>query len=42
MHSKLDVGKIKIELNLHLKTNDIFKKQRATRFPLQLQDRVQH
>ena len=40
--SKFDVGKIKVELNLPLKTTAIFKKQRAARIPLQLQERVQH
>ena len=40
--SKFHVGKIKVELNLPLKANAIFKKQRATRIPLQLQDRLQH
>ena len=37
-----DVGKIKVEINFPLKATAIFKKQRATRIPLQLQDRVQH
>ena len=37
--SKFDAGKIKVELNLPLKVTAIFKKQRATRIPLQLQDR---
>ena len=40
--SKFDVGKIKVELNLPQKANAIFKKQPATRIPLQLQDKVQH
>ena len=40
--SKFDVGKIKVELNLPLKANAVFKKQRATRIPLQLRDKVQH
>ena len=40
--SKFDVGKIKVELNLPLKATAIFKKQRTTRIPLQLQDRVQY
>ena len=40
--SKFDVGKIKVELNLPLKATPMFKKQRATRIPLQLQDRVKH
>ena len=40
--SKFDVGKVKIELNLPLKATAVFKKQRATRIPLQLQDKVQH
>ena len=40
--SKFDVGKIKVELNLPLKATAIFKKRRATRIPLQLQDRVKH
>ena len=39
--SKFDVGKIKVELNLPLKATAIFKKQRATRIPLQIQDKVQ-
>ena len=33
--SKFDVGKTKVELNLPLKATAIFKKQRATRIPLQ-------
>ena len=40
--SDFDVGKIEVELNLPLKATAIFKKQRATRILLQLQDRVQH
>ena len=40
--SKFDVGTIKVEINLPLKATGIFKKQRATRIPLQLQDRVKH
>ena len=40
--SKFDVGKIKVEINFPLKATAIFKKQRATRIPLQLQHRVQH
>ena len=40
--SKFDVGKFKVELNLPLKATAIFKKQRATRIPLQLQDGVQN
>ena len=40
--SNFDVGKIRVELNLPLKATAIFKKQRATHMPLQLQDRVQH
>ena len=40
--SKFDVGKIKIELNLPLKAAAVFKKQRANRIILQLQNRVQH
>ena len=39
--SKFDAGKIKVELNLPLKATAIFNKQRTTRSPLQLQDRVQ-
>ena len=39
--SKIDVGKIEVELNLPLKARAIFTKQRATRIPLQLQYRVQ-
>ena len=38
----MDVGKIKEELNLPLKATAVFKKQRATRIPLELQDKVQH
>ena len=34
--------KIKVEQNLPLKATAVFKKQRATRIPLQLQERVQH
>ena len=34
--SKLDVGKVKGELNLPLKATAIFKKRRANRIPLQL------
>ena len=41
-NSKFDVGKIKVKLNLPFKATAIFKKQRATRIPLQLQDKVQH
>ena len=40
--SNIDVGKIKVELNLPLKATAVFIKQRATRIPLQLQDRVQN
>ena len=40
--SKFDVGKIKIKLNLPLKATAVFKKQRGTRIPLQLQDREKH
>ena len=40
--SKLDVGNIKIELSLPPKATAIFKKQRASSIPLQLQERVQH
>ena len=40
--SKFDGGKILKKLNLPLKATAIFKKQRASRIPLQLQDRVQH
>ena len=36
--SKFDVGMIKVELNLPLKATAIFKKQRATRIPIQLQE----
>ena len=39
--SKFDVGKVKVELNLPSKATAIFMKQRATRIPQQLQDRVQ-
>ena len=38
--SKFDVGRFKVELNLPLQLTFIFKKQRATRISLQLQDRV--
>ena len=31
-----------MELNLHLKATAVFKKQRATHLPLQLQERIQH
>ena len=40
--SKFDVGKTKVELNLHLKATATYKKQRATRIPHQLQAKVQH
>ena len=40
--SKFDVAKIKVGLNLPLEATAIYKKQRATRIPLQLQDRVQN
>ena len=40
--SKFDVGKTKVELKQPLKETAVFKKQRATRMPLQLQERVQH
>ena len=36
--SKFDVGKVKVEFNLPLKATAVFKKRRATRIPLQLQD----
>ena len=39
--SKFDVGKIKVELDLPLKATAVFKKQRFTRNPLQLQNKVQ-
>ena len=39
---EFDNGKVKVELSLQLEATAIFKKQRATRIPLQLQDRVQH
>ena len=39
--SKFDVVKIRVELNLPLKATALFKKQKATRIPLQLKDRVQ-
>ena len=38
--SKFDAGKIKVELHLPLEATAVFKKQRATRIPLQLQDQV--
>ena len=40
--SKFDVGKIKYKLNLPLKGTAVFKKQRSTRIPLQLQEKLQH
>ena len=40
--SEFDVVKIKVELSLTLKATAVFKKQIATRIPLQLQDRVEH
>ena len=40
--SKFDVGKVKVDFNLPLKATAVFKKQRATRIPPQLQDKVQH
>ena len=40
--SKFDVSKIKLELNIPLKATAVFKKQKATRITLQLQDGVQH
>ena len=40
--SKFDVRKIEVELNLRLKATSVFKKQRGTRIPLQLPERVQH
>ena len=41
MLSYVDVRKNEVELNLPLKATAVFKKQRAARIPLQLQDRVQ-
>ena len=38
----IDVGILKVELNLSLKTTPVFKNQRTTRIPLQLLERVQH
>ena len=40
--SKFDVGKIKYKLNLPLKATAVFRKQRATRIPLELQEKVEH
>ena len=40
--SNFDVGKIKVEPNFPLRATTIFKKQGATRTPIQLQDRVHH
>ena len=40
-NSMNNFGKFKLELNLPLKATAIIKKQRATRIPLQLQDRLQ-
>ena len=40
--SIFDVGKVKLELNLPLNATAVFKKQRATRIPLQLKEKVQH
>ena len=40
--SKFDVGKIKDELNIPLKSTAVFKKQRATRIILQLKELVQN
>ena len=39
---EFDVGILKVELNLSLKTTAVFKNQRAIRIPLQLHERVQH
>ena len=38
--SKFDVGKISSPLHLHLKPDAIFKKQRASKVPIRLQDKV--
>ena len=38
--SKFDVGKISSPLHLPLKPDAIFKKQRASKVPIHLQDRV--
>ena len=40
--SKFEVGKFKVELNLPIKSKVVFKKLRATRIPLQLQEQVQN
>ena len=38
--SKLDVGKVSSPLHLHLKPDAIFKKQRASKVPIHLHDKV--
>ena len=38
--SKLDVGKVNSPLNLPLKLDAVFKKQRACKVPIHLQDKV--
>ena len=38
--SKLDVGKVNSPVNLPLKPDAVFKKQRASKVPIHLQDKV--
>ena len=38
--SKFDVGKINSPLNLPLKADAVFKKQRASKVPIHLQDKI--
>ena len=39
--TKLDVGKTKVELNLPMKKDAIFKKQRISKVPIHLKERIQ-
>ena len=38
--SKFDIGKVNSPLNFSLKTDAVFKKQRASKVPIHLQDKV--
>ena len=41
MQQKFDVGKTKVKLNLPLKKDAIFKKQRISKVPIHLRERIQ-
>ena len=39
--TKFDVGKTKVKLNLPMKKDEIFKKQRISKVPIHLRERIQ-